>query len=244
MIALIVDDEPKAAEYLEILLEQHCPKLQVEAVMHEPLGVLKILNSTQIDILFLDIEMPVLSGFELLELVSRDRLPQVIFTTAHLNYALQAYDYSPIHFLLKPIDPEKLKLAVDRAFQMDQKEKYKEVNELFRQLGRTNGSITLPDGNDYHVVPLDDIQRIEGSGSYSTFYLTDGSTKVVSKRIKVFVDELEQAGFFRPHQSHLVNLNYVRKFSRSDGGYLTLENGDHVPVSHGMRNAVKERLGM
>ena len=247
MKALIVDDEFMPAEFLEELIKKHCPKIIEIEVLNDPEEAILFLCNNKVDLLFLDIEMPGISGFDLLEALPKKTIPPVIFTTAYQEYAMQAFDLNAIHYLLKPIHPQKLIEAVSRVSKSDsnltarvlsaiQAVKSDEANEVEK--------ISLPEGQSYHLVSQEDIIQIEGAGSYSTFHLLNDRKIMVSKRMKLYEDQLDQRKFIRTHQSHIVNREYVTTYHRTDGGYLELMNGNTVPISSGLRSSVKERLGL
>ena len=242
MHAVIVDDEFMLAEYLEELIRKHCPEISSINTFTDSIEALKFLSGKTPDVLFLDIEMPGLSGFDLLESIPDSHLPPVIFTTAFNKYATQAFEVSAIHYLLKPIDPQKLKDAVGRLSNLERDKFPERLLEALSTFKKVPETISLPEGLDYHIVNVSDILRVEGSGSYSTFHLLEGKEIVVSKRLKVYADRLELQGFIRTHQSHLVNEKYIEKYSRADGGYVELGNGITVPVSPKMKSELKDRL--
>jgi len=246
MNAIIVDDEMLPAGYLKELLEEYCPQVDVVKVLTDPIEAISYLNSHRLELLFLDVEMPQMNGFEMLRCLHKHHIPKVIFTSAHKHYAPEAFDISALHYLLKPVIPEKLIQAVNRALED------KGVNDTLLQdvlnappkdKPQTD-LISLPDGQRYHLVAPEEIVRVEGKGSYSTFHLLDGRSILVSRRIKVYANQLSTELFVRPHQSHLVNKRMVAQFNKSDGGFLELRDGSIIPVSTGLRKKVKEQFGL
>lgn len=246
MNALIVDDERLPAGYLKELIDQHCPEITVAATLENPVEAISYLNTHKVDLLFLDVEMPQMNGFEVLRCLHESQMPKVIFTSAHEHYALKAFDISALHYLLKPVVPQKLVEAVGRAL----KEQDGDQKALQQMLQPNEGQeglkevISLPDGQRYHLVAPEEIVRVEGKGSYSTFYLIDGRSILVSRRIRVYADQLSTSLFVRPHQSHLVNKKMVTQFNKSEGGFLELRDGSIIPVSIGQRKEVKEQFGL
>ncbi|MGD1847509.1 MAG: LytR/AlgR family response regulator transcription factor [Salibacteraceae bacterium] len=242
MHALIVDDEYHAAALLEELIHRHCPEITSIEILDDSIEALKSLSKSKPDLLFLDIEMPGLSGFDLVEALPESHLPPVIFITAYQKYASQAFEYAALHYLLKPVAPEKLVAAVHRVRQVHAQQSYQELTEGLQRFSTQSATISLPEGLDYHIIHLTDILRVEGSGSYARFFLRNGREIMVSKRLKVYADRLCQQGFIRSHQSHVVNRKCIRKYSRADGGFLLLEDGSSVPVSPKMRAELKDTL--
>jgi len=242
MKALIVDDEFMPAEHLKLLVKRHCPEIEESTIMTSSVDALKYLSKSDIDILFLDIEMPYLSGIDLVEVLPKNKIPYLVFTTAHKSYAIKAFELNAIHYLLKPIDPEQLKEVISRIKGAD-----KNLNTQLHTLDTPEKKlnvVNLPSGQDYEIVMVSDIVRLQGSGSYTTFYLQNEREIVVSKRLAYYQKKLSPTNFIRTHQSHLVNMNFIKRYSRSDGGYVTLKNENTVPVSKSMKEQVKRFLGV
>lgn len=244
MNALIVDDEFMPAEYLETLIQRHCPEITHITVFTDSIEALKHLGNHAVGILFLDIEMPGMSGFDLIESIPAPKLPPVVFTTAYNKYAIRAFDNSAVHYLLKPVEPAKLREAVQRVAARQETGMPEELSRVLGSIGLASKTITLPEGQDYHVVKVNQVIRVEGSGSYCIFHFEDARPITVSKRLKVYADRLDQFGFIRTHQSHLVNPAFIARYSKSDGGFIVLNNGDTLPVSPAMKNEVKAKLGL
>lgn len=242
MKALIVDDEFMPAEHLKLLVKRHCPEIEESTIMTSSVDALKYLSKSDIDILFLDIEMPYLSGIDLVEVLPKNKIPYLVFTTAHKSYAIKAFELNAIHYLLKPIDPEQLKEVISRIKGGD-KNLNTQLHTLDTQEKKLN-VVNLPSGQDYEIVMVSDIVRLQGSGSYTTFYLQNEREIVVSKRLAYYQKKLSPTNFIRTHQSHLVNMNFIKRYSRSDGGYVTLKNEKTVPVSKSMKEQVKRFLGV
>lgn len=247
MRAVIIDDEFMPAEFLEELIKKHCPEVYIEEVFTDSEEALTFLQNNEVDTIFLDIEMPGLSGLELIELLPKEKLPQIVFTTAYNQYALKAFELSAVHYLLKPVDPEMLKEAVSRVVlkKEDVSSKVLKALELLNMGTDTQSEkLSLPEGQMYHLVDQEEIIKIEGAGSYSTFYLKDGRKIMVSKRIKLYEEKLNKNLFIRTHQSHIVNKNYIARYNRGEGGYIELSDGSQVPISTGLKSTVKEQLGI
>jgi len=239
MKALIVDDEYRSAHYLEELIQREISAIKQVDVLLDSVEALKFMAKHQPDILFVDIEMPYLNGFELVQSMANN-VP-VVFTTAYSNYAIQAFDVGALHYLVKPIDPKKLSEAVDRCTDKRQGESN---HEIINKLSSYTSRISLASGKDYYTVKHNEIVRVEGDGSYSRFYLADGRKIITSKRLKLYAKLFEPRGFIRTHQSHLVNVNYIDSFSKSDGGSIRLKNGNSVPAGKTYRAAVLSFFGV
>lgn len=245
MKALIVDDEYMSGEYLRGLIREKCPEIkaiQCETAASDAIGKLQ---EGAFDLLFLDIEMPEMSGFELIEIVGAQKLPPIIFTTAYGEYALNAIKVSAVDYLLKPIDPEELLTAVGKVRQLPLADNVSKLGELMSMVGKEGSSrLAIANGSDYFLIDPHEIIHIEGSGSYSTFYM-DGGRKIVSSRpLNYYYQRLSDMGFLRTHQSHVVNLRWIDRYSKSNGGIIFLKNNQNLPVSARLKKEVQKELGL
>lgn len=241
---LIVDDELMPGEYLEELVNRHVPGQPQITILRNPFEALEHLRTESVDLLFLDIEMPGLTGFELLERLGPDKTPPTIFTTAYDQYAVKAFELNAIHYLLKPIDPEKLTEAMARTQLLGAEKLHPAFIKSLKHLDAEYDKLALASGQDYHIVPVSEVVRVEGAGSYCTFHLLDGKNITVSKPLKAYKDQLPGYDFIRTHQSHLVNLKFVERYSKSQGGFLCLSNSENVPVSQSYKADVMKQLGI
>ncbi len=250
LTALIVDDEPRGRTTLRTLLEMHCPDVKILAEADSASAGVEAVREHNPDVVFLDIQMPGGSGFQLLEQVGDLRF-KVIFTTAHGEYALKAIKYAALDYLLKPIDGDELVLAVDRA-RKDLAENSGDTAETqvalqgllenVRAASPANAKIALPFSDGLQFVEIKDIVRFEASGSYTEVVLLNSDTIVVSKPIKVYDDMLGDSDFFRVHNSHLVNLDHVVKYIRSDGGRVEMRDKATIAVSRRKKDELIKRL--
>jgi two-component system LytT family response regulator len=237
--ALIVDDESKALNLLKITMERNFPgEFELETAQGSEDGLNK-LNSFKPDLLFLDIEMPTMSGFDLLAATPEVDC-KVIFTTAYNQYAIRAIRYNALDYLLKPINPAELKEAVQRfQQQQNKKEVYSKQLENFFSAKEKNLAITTYDGVVF--LEVDNIIRCEADLNYTKFILTDNKTFLSSKTLKEYEDLLSvHNNFLRVHRSHLVNLDYVLKFKNE--GCLVLKDNSTVPVSRRKKEEVVAQL--
>lgn len=245
MKAIIIDDKKRQIDYLEFIIEENCKTLEIVGKFQSPIEALKFLGSNSTDIIFLDVEMPEMTGFEFIEIVGLDNLPAIIFTTAHSKYAVSAFKVNAIDYLLKPIDPNDLKRAVNRAAIADQINAMSKLNNLIENPPKTFDSrLTLCSGQTYSFVLLQDIIYIKSDGGYSTFFMKNNRTATTSKWLNNYWKRLEGHNFIRPHQSYVVNIAHVLTFNKSDGGELILTEDHHIPVSSRMKDAVKNKLGL
>lgn len=244
--AIIIDDEINCCKTLEIELQMHCNELvDVIGTTTDAKEALKMIPKLKPDLLFLDIEMPWMTGFELLqELTPIDF--DVIFVTAYDQYATKAFKFSAIDYLLKPIDDEELKNAIlrvnDRNPPFSNKEHYDLFFENINNQSTKFPKIALKTQEGLEFIKVDNIVRIESESNYATIFLLDKSKIVVVKSLKEFEVLLEPHNFFRSHQSHLINPLHIRKFIKADGGYLEMEDGSSASISRDKKKNLIELI--
>lgn len=238
MKALIIDDEFYCANTLEIMLRAHCQQINEIRVFTDPLEGLGYLQLNTPDILFLDVEMPHMTGFELLE-KAKNFNGSVIFTTAFDTYAFQAFKVDAISYLLKPIDKGELIKAVEKASRNTGKSKHQDLMEIIQQtLGtqqRTIQKIPIPTSDGIHLLSTDEIIHCDADGSYSRIYCQNQKTLMVSKNLKELEELFNSSRFFRIHKSHLINLDHIKFVSKQDGGDVLMSNNNLIPVSRHTR---------
>jgi two-component system LytT family response regulator len=231
--AVIIDDEAKARRIMETLIADHCTQLQIVATADDALQGVKVIQKYNPDIVFLDIEMPGYTGFQLLEFFD-DINFEVIFATAYSEYALQAFQVSAVDYLLKPIQIEQLQAAVDKAIRLKGKSQVRERIHALRENmeDHTLKKIALPVSHGLTFVPLSDILYLEADGSYTHVYLADGTKMLISKKIKEFENTLHPENhFFRTHRSFIINLHRIKQYIKQDGGHVIMENDAIVHIA-------------
>jgi len=244
MKAIIVDDELYCTEVLSALLKKHCPEVDILAEFTDPQRAVPAILENTPDLLFLDIEMPRLNGFDLLERCKPINF-QVIFTTAYNQYALRAIKISALDYLLKPIDAEELIEAVQKAQQHFQQPTWKqfEIMEQTRRSGEaTPKQIALSTLEGLIFVEVEEILYCKSEGSYTNLFFANGETILLSKSIKEAGELLTACGFLRVHHSYLINLNHIKKYIRGEGGEVIMKNGHSVPVSRSKKAIFLERI--
>ena len=243
--AFIIDDDHISTENLKDAIAQNCKQITSINCFDKPLDAIAPIQQKEADLVFLDIEMPQLNAFELIELLEPEWWPPIIFTTAYSQYAVKAFKVRAIDYLLKPIDDAELKTAVTHALEENRLENEQKLSQLISHPPKGfDDRIALASGQSYHFVKIDSIVRIEGSGSYTHFYLSDGKKITASKSLGYFDNRLRQHKFMRPHQSHLANMDYIQGYSKTNGGELQMLNGHLVPVSVRRKNEVLTALGI
>lgn len=230
--AILVDDMPTALQLLQSDLELNHPEINVIGTANSVVDAAKLLRTKSPDILFLDIMLGDGTGFDLLEIIP-DLKSKVIFVTASDEFAIKAFKFAAIDYLLKPYGEEELAIAIEKAkLQIaPDKERISILKETLAAPASKPTKISLHTLEKIFVVAIDDIIRCVSDNNNTQFYLKSGKKIFVTKTLKYFADMLKDSGFIRTHQSHLVNLNYVKEFIKSDGGYLILNDNSNVPVS-------------
>jgi two-component system LytT family response regulator len=247
MRTIIVDDEKKGRESLITMLNDYCKGVEIVGEASGAEEAIAMIKREDPQLIFLDVEMPQGDGFYLLEQFNQIHF-RVIFTTAHENYAIQAIRHHALDYLLKPIDIDELKNAVEKARKLISKRV--PVNPYMEMLSdrkvEMNGRIALPVKDGLVYIQVADIIRLESDGSYSTIYSAQNKKHVVSKNIGEYEDILPSKYFFRVHKSHLVNIQKVKKYIRTDGYFAEMEDGSVVEISRRKKDEflqAMERMG-
>ncbi len=229
--AVLVDDENNSLEALGILLERYCPEVEVIGTAQSVEEAIKTIDDLKPELVFLDIALPDGQGFEVLEKVSHKEY-EVIFTTAYDQYALTAFEFSALDYILKPINVEKLQQSVARYSEIKgEKDISSRVGVLRDRLKNINERIILSSMDGFEVYKIDDIIRCEANGSYTTFFIKGDIKVVTSKTLNNFEKLLSDQPFARVHSKHLVNLEYIKRYVSGRGGYVVFEDGSQVDVS-------------
>lgn len=234
---IIIDDEPKARVLLEAIIKQYCPQLQIAALCDDLPSGIKAIKKYSPTLLFLDIEMPGHSGLELLDFFNEDEINfSIIFTTAYNAYAVQAFKFSAIDYILKPIQHTQLIEAVDRFLKKQNQQRDAQLKNLKANLNTTTNwedkRIAVPSAQTIHFFKPSEIILIKGEAAYSEIHLSNGSKLLASRNLKHFEDMLKDIPiFFRCHKSYIINRQQVKEYVKSDGGYLVLSNGVHASLS-------------
>lgn len=244
MNAIIVDDEQPGARTLQLLIETYCPEVHILSSVASVSEAIEQIRAHQPTLVFLDIELSTESGFELLNYPECKTL-EIIFTTAFEQYAIRAFRSDAVDYLLKPVDPDELTLAVAKAAQ---RRKAKAEPPWLRaaidavHTSARSKRIALPSFDSIQYIPSDELVRLEASSNYTDIYVTGGKKHTVTRTLKEFETQLLSEGFFRVHKAHLVNLSHVEKFVRTEGGYLLMKDGTTVPVSRNKKEELLRRL--
>ncbi len=232
--AIIIDDEHYGRQSLQQAVEQYCPELGILQICESPEAGIAAINALKPDLVFLDVQMPNMSGFDVLQKLSPIDF-EVIFVTSYDQYAIKAIKFSAIDYLLKPVDIDDLIHAVQRAKDnLQQNRKRQRYQSVLHNLNYTSGKIeklAVPTLEGIDFFRTDNIIYCEADGSYTTLYLSGHEKQVISKNLKDFENLLSGSGFCRVHNSYLINLSHVKKYIKGDGGYVILTDDHHVDIS-------------
>lgn len=246
--AVIIDDEQHSIDTLKWKLKNYCPDVEVLEAFDSPVEGVAYLKNNPPDLLFLDIEMPMLNGFDVLEELGRELSFDIIFTTAYDNFGIQAVKFSALDYLLKPVQNKELKDAIDKHLKKTKARIPAEqidvlLNNVHAEKKGKVGKIALASKESIEFVDAQEIVCCEANSNYTNVYMSEGRKRVISRTLKEFEDILSTHKFFRPHNSYLINLNRVREFIRGDGGFLVMENKMKIPVSKSRREELLDLLG-
>ena len=243
--AIIVDDEVHSCKTLEALLKRDCPHVNVVALCSNGEDAIRVIKVSNPDLVFLDVEMPRMNGFEMLE-----QMPSVnfhlIFTTSYDQYALKAFRFSAIDYLLKPIDSDELQTAVQKVMQQSQSPLPQQLEILMRKIHQPTtaiNKIALPTMEGLQMILVDRIISCESDDNYTILKLKDKRRITVSCTLKEIEEILEDHhSFIRVHRSYLVNLNEIEKYLKGEGGYLIMSDGSTIDVSRTRKETLLKKL--
>ena len=243
--SIIIDDDKMSRVALKKVLEKHCANVEVISMADSVKSSINDIRNNQPDLVFLDVEMPDGTGFEVLEAFPEIKF-ETIFVTAHDHYAFKAIKFSALDYLLKPINIEEVKAAVEKVEKKhDRQLDRKNLKMLIRNLEDENNylkNIALPTMEGLIVVELAGVIHCEANINYCTVYMKDGEKIVVSRTLKEFEELLSENNFCRIHQSHLVNLDQLSKYVKGKGGYVVMKDGTQLEVSMRKKDTLLKNL--
>jgi two-component system LytT family response regulator len=246
--AVLIDDDDNLRNGMKSLLFRYAPDIDIvgEADSVETGTELLLQHSPQV--VFLDIHLGDGSGFDLLEEVNRKgKLNfQIVFITAHEQYAIKAFRFSALDFLLKPVDPDELEKVIDKIKNvLDKNDNVAHIDLLLENIRKkvTNFKrIALSNSDGIHLFDVSDIIRCESEDNYTKFYIKNNKPVLISKTLKEYEDLLTEHGFERIHQSHLINLSFLKSYIKKDGGYVVMADNTHLPISQRKKERLQELL--
>ena len=230
---ILVDDEPSSLQNLEQKISEFCPELKIVAAAAQPGEAIFLIRHHRPDVIFLDIEMPHMNGFRMLNELG-DYEAEIVFTTAYNHYAIEAIRMSAFDYLMKPVSIQDLRETVGRLRRQLAATTKERLNVLRESLNRNvnqESKIAVPTWEGLEFILIKNVVRIESSSNYSRIFFINGESLLVTKQLKEFEEMLTPHRFCRVHNVHLINLNYVKKYIRGEGGSVVMENGDEIDVS-------------
>lgn len=232
--AVVIDDESNSIDVLKNLLETYCPHVKVTGEANNAEEGRKLIAEHSPDVVFLDIEMPFGTGFDMLDALEQKNI-SVIFVTAYDNYALKAIKYYALDYLLKPVDIDELKQAVKKVEERKSQQQLPAISvDAIRSLlekGVDNSKVALPMTDGLQFVNRDEIVRCEACGNYTKVYLSDNRSHLVARTLGEYEELLSPHNFLRIHHAHLINLDRIERYVRGDGGYVIMSDGAVVDIS-------------
>ena len=241
---IIIDDEPDCVKLLALQLKMYCPEVQIVAECTASNDALTQIKALQPDLIFLDIEMPVMNGFQLLEALGTINF-SLVFVTAYDKFAVKAFRFNALDYLLKPIDGKDLKVAVQKA--LLQKPNQQQLQGIKQQLHGGEkfhpDKIALPYQNGVTFTEIKNIIYCESDNNYTKFHMADGKQYTVAKTLGDIQEVLEERNFLRVHRQYLINLNHIKKYVRGEGNYLIMNNDANIPVARNKKEKLIEKFG-
>ncbi len=241
MKAIIIDDESSGRRAIRNYINKYAPNIEVLDEADSVKNGLFAILTHKPNLVFLDIRMPDGTGFDLLEKLPEINF-QIIFVTAYEQHAIKAFKYSAVDYLLKPINPDDFMAAVSKLKSQAKLKEIEDKVELLLKNKHKYERIALPSSSGLKMVMISDIVRCESDNNYTLFYFKDQSTYLASKTLKEYDELLSSEGFYRTHKSHLINLKCVNEYIKGDGGYVILENGNHIDVSRRKKDGLIQLL--
>ena len=246
--ALLIDDDSNLRNGMKSLLARYAPEIRIIGEADSVETGVKIVLQNQPQVVFLDIHLGDGSGFDLLEEVNqRGKLnSQIVFITAHEQYAIKAFRFSALDFLLKPVDPEELQKVIEKQLHVfDKNDSVAHIDLLLENIRKKVDNfkrIALSNSDGIHLFEVSDIIRCESEDNYTKFYIKNSKPILISKTLKEYEELLTEHGFERIHQSHLINLAYLKSYIKKDGGYVIMADNANLPISQRKKERLQELL--
>jgi two-component system LytT family response regulator len=246
---LLIDDDQNLRSGMKMLLERYAPELSIIGEADSVESGVQVMQRLQPQVVFLDIQLGDGTGFDILESIANQNgksSSHIVFITAHEQYAIKAFRFSALDFLLKPVDPEELKKVIGKIKGvLDKNDSYAHIDLLLENIRKKVDNfkrIALSTADGIHLFEISDIIRCESEDNYTTFYIKNSKPIVISKTLKEYEDLLTEHGFERIHQSHLINLAYLKSYIKKDGGYVVMADNSNLPISQRKKDRLQEIL--
>jgi two-component system, LytTR family, response regulator len=242
--AVIIDDEPDLQEINRRIIKENFTDIEILGVAGSVDDGVKLIQDSKPELVFLDIELEGGTGFHILQKVDYAAF-KTIFVTAFNQFALKAIKFSAVDYILKPVNEFEFCNAVRNAVEaIDSKQRQEQMQTLLTQIEgkKSPQKVVLRTSEALYLTDINDIIYCKSDNSYTTFYLTDNKSILVSKGMKEYCELFEDQGFFRPHQSYLVNMNHIAKIDKSDGGFIIMKNNKEIPISVRRKQSLMKML--
>lgn len=246
---LLIDDDANLRNGMKSLLERYAPDFRILGEADSVESGIKAMDALRPQVVFLDIQLADGTGFDILEQLAQKHGKSgahIVFITAHEQYAIQAFRFSALDFLLKPVDPEELEKVIDKIRGVVSKnEGFAHIDLLLENIRKKVDNfkrIALSTSEGIHLFEVADIIRCESEDNYTKFHIRGNKPILISKTLKEYEDMLTEHGFERIHQSHLINLSYLKSYIKKDGGYVIMSDGSHLPISQRKKERLQELL--
>ncbi|MFC4739496.1 LytR/AlgR family response regulator transcription factor [Flavobacterium ponti] len=247
--AILIDDDQNLREGMKGLLERFAPNIKIIGEADSVATGIEVMDALKPQVVFLDIQLNDGTGFDILEQLAAKNgaiKSNIVFITAHEQYAIKAFRFSALDFLLKPVDPDELqKVIVKIESVLEKTNDYAHIDLLLENIRKKVDNfkrIALSTSDGIHLFDISDIIRCESEDNYTKFYIKNSKPVMISKTLKEYEELLTEHGFERIHQSHLINLNYLKSYIKKDGGYVIMADESHLPISQRKRERLQEIL--
>lgn len=247
--ALLIDDDTNLRNGMRSFLDRYAPEIKIIGEADSVKTGFEAMLQLQPQVVFLDIQLGDGTGFDILEQIAQKNgksSSHIVFITAHEQYAIKAFRFSALDFLLKPVDPEELRKVIDKIKNvLDKNKDYAHIDLLLENIRRKVDNfkrIALSTSDGIHLFEISDIIRCESEDNYTKFYIKNNKPVLISKTLKEYEDLLTEHGFERIHQSHLINLSYLKSYIKKDGGYVVMADNSNLPISQRKKERLQELL--
>jgi len=247
--ALLIDDDSNLRQGMKALLAMYAPDIQILGEAENVKGGIAAIEVHKPDVIFLDIQLGDGTGFDILEQLTKKQgrlTSHVVFITAHEEFAVKAFRFSALDYLLKPVDPEDLRKVVEKIKKvLSNNDNYAHIDLLLENIRKKVDKfkrIALSTSDGIHLFEVADIIRLESQDNYTKFYIKDNKPVLIAKTLKEYEEMLSEQGFERIHQSHLINLAYLKSYIKKDGGYAVMADNSHLPISQRKKDRLQELL--
>ena len=249
--AVLIDDDSNLRKGMKSLLSRYAPEIKILGEADRVKTGIKVMDSLKPQVVFLDIQLTDGTGFDILENLAQKNgksSSHIVFITAHEEYAIKAFRFSALDFLLKPVDPEELEKVIEKIKStLEKNDNYAHIDLLLENIRKKVDNfkrIALSTSDGIHLLEVSDIIRCESEDNYTKFYIKNGKPILISKTLKEYEELLAEHGFERIHQSHLINLSCLKSYIKKDGGYVIMADNSKLPISQRKKERLHELLKM